>query len=53
MLDVSYAAKTVQVCLKVVIITELFVTGGRDPDSWCHDIECLGLETDPCRQQIE
>jgi len=25
----------------------------RVPDSWCHDTECLALETDPCRRLIE
>ena len=25
----------------------------RVPDSWCCDIECFGLEVDPCCQLIE
>ena len=38
--------------LKVVIVAELFVTGDKafQTAGACRDTECLGLETDPCRQ---
>jgi len=56
-LDGVYAQENTdsfQTCLEVVMVAELFVTGDRKfQDSSCHEVECLGLEVDPCHRLIE